>query len=203
MGRHLTWYIISSKMEHDKTKQICFDLEYEPESHEIDEKIFNIVNPDIKEINYVDYPTNADRRKAYHERQKEISECGKYTYNDNRKNQWCQTCFTYFKGIYYNSIDSIDVLHSYSNPIWRSHWNVKDLYMGSSTTGFIRRFSTERQYREIFENDVNIAFRTIEDLGLPISTSDIEAKEETLKVLNFLKKYTGMNDVRIIISDEF
>jgi hypothetical protein len=74
--------------------------------------------------------------------------------------------------------------------------------MGSSTTGFIRRFSKEHQYREIFENDVNIAFRIIRDMGIPIRSSDIEAKEETLKVLNFLKKYTGMNDVHIIISDE-
>jgi hypothetical protein len=191
-------------MEHDKSKQICLDLEFESDdSQNIDTKIFNIVNP-CKEIICGDYPIHADFRNALQERKEKIREiCFQYKYDDDKTDKWCKKCFTYANGIHNNKIDSIDIQHSYSNPIWRSDWNIKDLYMGSSTTSFMRRFSKDRQYREIFDDDVNEAYKRIENIGIPIRDSDVEAKKETLEVLDFLKKYTGMSDVHIIIEDEY
>ena len=124
MGRQLSWYIVSRNIEHDKSKQFCLDLEFEPESHEIDTKLFNIVNPNSKEINNIDYPIRADWIKAYQERKKEIREvCNSYKYD--KKNLWCPKCITYVNGLYENSIDAITVGHSYSNSIWDSDWNVR------------------------------------------------------------------------------
>ena len=195
MGRTLTWYVIPKNLEHDKSKQICLDLEFEPEeSREIKEKVFNIVNPENEEI-------TDTSRESFFKRDKEIREVyQKYRYKDE---VWCQKCQMYNNGsCSSSSIDSISVQHSYSNVIWDSDWNIKEQYIGSRTTDFVRRFNSTHLYREILECHVDSAFTTVYNLNTPYRSSDVEAKEETLKVLHFLKTKLKIPNVRVIIQDE-
>ena len=178
MGRSLQWYILPKNIEHDKTKQICIDLEFEPEDDdsEIKEEVYKI-------INYKSWYDCID--------------------NDNAK-CWCPKCHMYVNGLYDSSllIDSLDISHSYSNSIWRSDWNVREIYMGSYKTDFVRRFKKDRMYREIFKDNLLKSMDLYEELGTPIRTSDVEAKEETLHVVNFLNKYLDNENYRVIIADE-
>ena len=99
-------------------------------------------------------------------------------------------------------IEKKNVSHSYSNPIWASDFNVKMLYLGDSSTDFARRFDRERMYREISAVDVEDAFETLERLGTCHRTSDKEAREETLEVLEMLNMYKDDPTVRMVMEDE-
>lgn len=70
MGRSLEWYIFPESFNHD--------LECEPESYELRAKSFSTaINPDVKDVNVIDYSIRADCTKAYneyYEREKEINE---------------------------------------------------------------------------------------------------------------------------------
>jgi hypothetical protein len=77
--------------------------------------------------------------------------------------------------------------------------------MGSQTS-FTRKFNKKRhRYSEIDIDDVEREFERLGKLGEPFRDSDIKAKEETLKLLRFLEKWTeeDTEDVRIIMKDEF
>lgn len=210
MGRSLNWYILPKNIEHDKSKQLCLDIEYQPEKDdcEIRHKLYNIINPDAKKIDdrYIDTDTFKkwiEESRLRDEEEKKLER--HYLYSDDKKNCWCPMCLMYINGLYDTSlvIDSFNISHSYSNPIWGSDWNVKNLYMGDSTTDFVRCFDNDQMYREISKDDVERAFKTIENTGKAIRVSDREAKEETLQVLEFLKKYMEDDNVRMIISDEY
>ena len=110
----------------------------------------------------------------------------------------------YVDGLYDNSlvIASNNISHSYSNPIWNSDWNIKDLYLGSGTTDFVRRFSKDHMYREISKRDIQNAIVYIEQLGNAIRKSDVEAKNETQEVLEFIQQYINDDNVIIIMEDE-
>lgn len=95
-----------------------------------------------------------------------------------------------------------DVHNSYSNPIWGSKWNIKDLYLGNSDTDFARRFRDDHLIREIVEDDVDNALESIADLGEPLRRSDKEAHEETMSILNWLKVWTSKDDVIVVMADE-
>jgi hypothetical protein len=194
MGRSLSWYVVKLPKEHDKTQPICLDLEFEPEKDDFDTKfrLYQIVCPEI-----VDVPENLAQYK-------EMSKVW-HTYKYNKKDQWCQKCLFYNSGIYGSDciIDSIDIHHSYSNKIWWSEWNVRDMYLGSDRTDLMRRFSSEHLYREVLDVDIMDAYQKLERLGDPIRKSDVEAKEETIQVLEFLKQYMDRDDVCLIMQDEY
>jgi hypothetical protein len=192
MGRTLNWYIFPGNLEHDKIKQVCLDLEFEPENDDMDLKIklFNILNPKSDDINDIDY----------WKKKNEINDLWK-SYNWNNA---CAKCKTYMTGIDgSNSIDAIDISHSYSSPYWKSEWDLKNFHMGSYRTDFVRKFNNNKLYREINKKDIDEAYRMIEELGEPIRTSDKEAKIETLKVLDFLKKYSIIENMHLIMQDEY
>jgi F0F1-type ATP synthase beta subunit len=96
----------------------------------------------------------------------------------------------------------MSVNHSYSNPIWSSKWNIKDLYIGSANTTFATLFRDDQLIREIMDDDVDNALEFITSLGEPLHKSDKEAYEETKEILDFLKKYTSSKDFIAIIKDE-
>jgi hypothetical protein len=194
MGRSLCWYVVKLPKEHDKTLPICLDLEFEPEKndYEIKLQLYQIIHPEITDISY--------NIKNY----KEISELW-HSYKYNKKEMWCSKC-KFFNNCIDDSdivIDKLDIQHSYSNPIWTSEWCVRGLWLGSSSTDLMRRFSKEHLYREIKNEDVKRAYKKIEELGDPIRRCDVEAKEETMNVLEFLKKYMDREDVHLIMKDEF
>lgn len=203
MGRSITFYAISANMEHDKTK-ICFDFEFEPEDcWEYKQKYWSLINPDTKEIVREDYQNNSDYIIDFSNRIKEKDRLwGSHEHNK----LWCPKCKLFKSGIWGCDyiIDRFDVQHSYSNPIWFSEWNIKDCYLGSHQTNFIQRFSKESQLlREISKDDINYEYKRMEELGEPIRTSDLEAKEETMEVLDFLKKYAKRTDVILVVADEY
>jgi hypothetical protein len=185
MGKSLRWYILPTTIEHDKTKQICIDLEFEPENDDfkIKEKVYKIMNPESEDISYLP-----------------VAAC----WNTDKK-YWCPKCHMYAHGLYGSSlvIDEMSISHSYSNSIWNSDWNVRNLNMGCYKTDFVRRFNKNRMYREICKDNLESRMKyCFEEQGNPIRTSDVEAKDETLSVVNFLNKYLGDDRYRVIIHDE-
>ena len=204
MGRDLSWYIIPRDIKHEDTKVLCMELEFEPESDEFGELLYDHVHgveatsdePKLKVWDIATYKNRRDKEQKLRYR---------YLYDDSYQHEWCPKCLMYANGLYGCPlvIAHEHVQHSYSNPIWMSDWNVKDLYMGSSTTPFIRRFSKDRLYREIVKDDVMRAYDEIERLGECFRTSDKEAKEETLMILEFLSRYVDDPNVRMILEDEY
>ena len=51
--------------------------------------------------------------------------------------------------------------------------------------------------------DILEALNKIERLGTPLRTSDKEACEESLSVLNFLKDWVSKENVILVMQDEF
>ena len=209
MGRSLSWYIIYCNIEHDKTKQVCLDFEFEPEQDdfELKEKFSELVNPDFKKYDFDNddnncCTNNGMKAKKISEYYKEINlNWNSIKYNDII----CPKCLMYKSGWFNKNvvIDSIGVSHSYSNPIWDSDWSISDIHMCSSKSNFIRRFSKKHMYAEVSDKDIEYAFRTLESLGEPIRHSDREAYDETIKVLDFLKKYSNRDDVYIIFQNDY
>lgn len=203
MGRTITFYVISNKIEHDKSK-FCFDFEFEPEQNdwEYTEKYYKMINPHIKDLVREDYPNEKEYSKAICNR---INEQNNLWNSLNYKDLWCPKCNMYKYGIWSCDfiINKMYIFHSYSNPIWESEWNIGKCYLGSSNTNFTRRFSKKDIIREITEEDIIHEYERIEKMGEPILTSDIEAKEETIRVLDFLERYSNREDVYLIVLDEY
>ena len=178
MGRLLEWKIITSDIEkHDVTKELCIQsLEYEPEEHEKQE-IYKKLNIDNKLL---------------------------YQYNEEYNNIWCGRCKMFLSGSFTSNsiIDSINIEHSYSNSIWDSEWNIKNFYLGSTKTNFIRCISSHHLFREITKDDIDFCYKKINYLGEPIRENDKNAKNETIKILLFLEKYINQA-VYIIFIDEY
>jgi hypothetical protein len=205
MGRSLHWYVVPKILDHDKSK-ICIDVEFEPERDdtEIEHRVYKVLNPDSQEIEANAYPSFREWIAATQERERIV----KQTFEECTQNdRLCPKCRFYKEGFLFESpivVASKHVSHSYSNPIWASDWNIKNMWMGSSTTDFVRRFSSERMYREISKRDVEQTYEKIERdfLGKAIRTSDVEAKTETEDVLKFLRQYMEDDNVLMIIEDE-
>ena len=193
MGRDLSWYIIPKTLVHDRSKALCLNLEYEPEKDDKGTLIYNYFNKD-KDCNMYCCETNKSIEKIEYS----------YLYSNEKNKQWCPICKMYMNGLYDSSIvlGKHSIHHSYSNPIWMSDWNIKDFYMGSSSTPFIRKFDKEHMYREIFINDINYLYERIEILGIPVRTSDKKAYEETIYILEFLKQWVEKDDIIVIMQDE-
>lgn len=204
MGRDLCWYIIPRNIEHDTSKPVCMNLECEPEEDEVHELIYDHVNGKGA-VESVLHDLSVDGVRKYNQLQKQMKDLSyDYRYRDENKDKWCSKCMMFMNGLYYCPlvIAKEHIGHSYGSPIWRSDWNIKDMYMGSSSTSFVRRFSKDKMYREISKNDIERAYDDIERLGEFFRTSDKEAKEETVMILDFLSKYMDDENVMIIFEDE-
>ena len=203
MGIDLFFYVIEKKMEHDPTK-ICLELECEPHTNylKLQTRFFHIIHPTAKPINRDDYQMEMDYYVAHHNRRDE-----EYRVWDTCKyaDLWCPKCKMYKYGFWGCDyiIDKLNIHHSAGNPIWDSDWNIRQFSLGDSMTDFIRGFTTEYpMLREISEDDIARVYEIFEELGDPPIQNDIDAKEETIYVLEFLQKYAKRDDVRLIISDE-
>lgn len=124
--------------------------------------------------------------------------------NYDGKHDWCAKCHMFVRGIYDNPlvIAHEHIGHSYSSPYWWSKWNIKDMYLGSADDEFVRLFNPQIHYGVIDNEDVRNAIEKVADLGEPLRTSDKEACEETMRVLNFLDEWTQKEDVFVIMEDE-
>ena len=214
MGRSLTFYVSKIEDNHKKTEgKYCFEVEcygdhkkmteireelYEDEKlypkslgEELEE--FYELNPDCDLK--TKYKAQREIFKRYHE---VIDKCFK------NKDLWCSKCFRNINGLFESLvIDSMDISHPYSNNIWWSKWNVKELYLGSETY-YTKTLGHDYNYREITKEDIQEAYKKTDGLGnIGMLCYDIEAKDECLRVLDFLSKYADDNSVRMIIEEEY
>jgi hypothetical protein len=190
MGRDIYWYAMQKTYEHDPSKSICIDLEYELEHcTDVYNKIYDKYHTDESEDLFLKH-INKDK----------LGE----SYYWELTNKWCPKCHLYVHGLFHSPllIDEHHIQHSYSNPIWSSDWNVRDTYMGSSRTDFIRHFSKDRLYREITIAEFEDVVERYNKIGKPIRDSDREAFEEAQDVFEFIRKWIYKDDVRVVISDE-
>jgi hypothetical protein len=195
-------------MTHDKNKKVCLDHEFQENKELLISQIYEKITNESGVFDYkkIDDETDIEyfRRKAQFEKQVE-KVVYDYMHKDIHRYEWCPTCHMFVCGIYSSEliIKSNDIHHSYSNPIWSSKWNIQSLYLGSSDTNFTNLFRTDNMYRQIESSDVQSARRTIHELGEPFRSSDKEAYEETMEILNFLDTWTQMDDVIVIMEDEY
>lgn len=171
MGLDVQWLVLKRGVKHDATKDLCFAWERQEEDAEVmDKQVVDWVGKDCDVYNV--------------------------KHSDSHTRKWCPKCKLFYCGPaveYYNKspivLDRIDVHHSCSNPVVYSPWFVVDLWLGSDSTDYARKFRPTECYREVLIDDVEFAEKSIEHLGTPVTESDVEACSETLKVLAFLRKW--------------
>lgn len=213
MGRTLEFYVLKKHMEHDTTREICLNLECEPDDYDLKELLYiheygdddcvNCVGDEKKFTNYL---------KKTPEEHKEIRKkkddliikyvCGSDEEELNRI--WCPKCKIFTQGFYksHYAIDMRSVSHSYSNPIWESKFNIQNIYLGCFHTDFVKLFRDDKCYRETCKEDIERSYRYIHQYGEPEDEVDKEAYEETLEILDFFKSWSDRNDVILIVEDE-
>lgn len=210
MGRALSWYIVPKNIEHNKTKNLCLDYEFQGDEEDVKAEVYEKVTGKSPLFDYK-YNEN-ETHKEYYERKTDfeynVSNVAwdyLHDYDDKHKDEWCPKCHMFANGLYGASavLAKTSIHHSYSSPYWRSRWSIKDMYLGSSDTEFVRLFRDDYYYREITTDDVERALEEVKHLGTPKRNSDIEACEETTSVLNFLKYWTEKDDVIVIMEDEY
>lgn len=209
MGRDLSWYVIPKNIEHDKTKKICLDYEFQGDKEDVEAEVYEKVTGESPLFDYthLDGETTGEffkRKKDFDDKICRITYEYISDYDEKHKDEWCPKCQMFADGLYGASVvlAKTEIHHSYSSLYWRSKWNIKDMYLGSSDTEFVRLFRDDYYYREITADDVERAIEQIKDLGVPKRNSDIEACEETMSILSFLKKWTQQEDVIVIMEDE-
>jgi len=205
MGRSLNWYVVPRECEHDATKKFCFGWEFQDDEEEMESQVLARIKGPIEEWEVIS-PRDPDyftKRKAQKEERNSLLYQYLWDYDSEHKESWCPKCRTFARGLYDSPLvlAKEHVNHSYSNPIWPSRWNLKDLYLGSESE-YTRLFTDDKYYREIDSYDVEKALEVIGDLGKPFRKSDIEAYNETMDVLDFCKKWAQNENVRVIMEDE-
>lgn len=207
MGRDLNWYVIPRDIEHDPNKRICLNWEFQKDEDEVNSEIYEkVVGSDGEfELKRRDSETITEffKRKQAHN-DVVLKVVHDYVWSDDHKDEWCPKCDMFAKGLYESPliVSDMHIGHSYSNQYWWSKWNIKDLYMGSSQTPFVNLFRNENTYREIEHEEVERAIEQMNELGTPLRTSDIEACDETMEVLEWLKIWTADEKYIVIMDDE-
>lgn len=207
MGRDLHWYVVPKDLQHDKTKQICLDYEFQGDEEDVKYELYEKITNESPLFNYE--RLDGESHKEYIKRKKDF-DCNissinyDYMYDDKNRDKWCPKCHMFAKGLYdcVALLDSENMHHSYSSLYWGSKWNIKDMYLGASDTEFLNLFRNDNMFREVSREDVLYAIESIKKLGTPLRNSDIQACEETTSVLNFLDKWTKNEDVYVIMDDE-
>lgn len=199
MGHDLYWYIIPKDLKHEKTL-VCIDLDHEPDELGEDTcfcRLYEAFKPDNP---------NHDN---YAEFRKEVNKIRSKIYNLEKEfcNRLCPLCRMYINGIYWSGmhVDGYEVGHSYSNPVWDSDWNIMHLmaYVGDCSSDFARRWqNTNVTVKELFASDVEECFARVKELGEPKGEIDKEAREETMRVLEFLREWAKDDAVHIMYVDE-
>lgn len=175
MGRDLHWFIIQrDNIVHDDTKNLCFGWDFQPDESEVITEVVEKVG---------------------------INESYNVLYKNDKNSDWCPKCHMFANGLFDSPLveDRYHVGHCYTNPIWRSSWNVRQNLLGSFTTPFAILFRPGFMYREVVQEDINNAKFSMRMRGDPLRTSDKEARDETHEILDFLEPWTSHPDKYIVI----
>ncbi len=209
MGRDINWYVIPSSIEHDNGKTICMKWEFQEDVDDIEEQVYSKVTGNSTEFHYDSSKESEIEGRFINQLLKHKKNVGDithdYIYNEIHKDEWCPKCLLFARGFYNSPLlaATMNIGHSYSNPYWSSDWNIRDLHIGSSTTAFVKLFRNDNMYYEINSHDVKNAIEQVNNLGKPLRTTDKEACEETMMVLDFLALWTKNDSFRVIMQEEY
>ncbi len=209
MGRDMYWYILPKTLEHDTTKKLCFQYEFQEDDEIVISQVYERMTNESSQFDF----KNIDEEescKMLHERivnfRNNVEQTAfEYMCNDDAKELWCPKCSMFANGISSSGLvmNKIHIRHSYSNSYWTSSWNIQNLFLGTSYSSFICLFKNDCMLKEVTQYHVQLARKQIEYLGAPLRTSDKEACEETKQVLDFLDKWIQNEDVIVIMEDEY
>lgn len=66
MGRDLSWYVVPKNIEHDKTKKLCLDYEFQGDEEDVKAEVYEKVTGESPLFDYK-YNEN-ETHKEYYER---------------------------------------------------------------------------------------------------------------------------------------
>ncbi len=207
MGRDLYWYVLPRTIEHDTSKELCFQYEYEEDESVVISNIYEKVTGECSEFDYTQQ--EGESRAQFVERMKQHKNkvetiAYAYKWDNEYKGKWCSKCSMFVNGVFQQDIliDEAHIGHSYSSPYWRSSWSIRNFVLGTSPKRLVSRFKNDHMYSEVTQYYVQWAKDQLKELGVPLRQSDKEAYEETMTVINFLDKWTQNEDVIVIIHNE-
>lgn len=191
MGRDLSFYAVNINIPHDKSAKICLDLEHEQTHDELQDELFRHLYPE-EDSNLNDYSIYKQKKE----------DCQRA--NHPSKVVWCNRCYMFARGLYEAKavIASLDFRHAYSDPIWRSDWHFYNMHPGKRHSDFCNRFDSNKMYREIDQSDITELKESLSKYGKAYRTPDLEAIEETQKVINFCEEHIKNPEVTIIYASE-
>ena len=208
MGRSLSFYAIDVNFPHEPHK-MCINLEFQLEDDELEERLYDHLHSEDPKG-----PEGPKDYSYYSCRRANIGKCWDEKGGQANKN-WCSRCHMFAHGLYYSSNrdnkyfysnpaiqDSIDVNHSYGDPIWRSDWHFYGLYPGEDHNDWIIRFDPKYMYRMIRLCDIERMKSNLVAHGKAYRTPDVEAIEETQKVIQFCESYISKPNTTVIYSSE-
>jgi hypothetical protein len=182
MGRDLSFYAVNINIPHDKSAKICLDLEHDLTHEELQDELFRHLYPE-EDSNLNDYSIYIKKTS---------------------KVDWCNRCYMFARSLYEAKavIASVDFRHSYSDPIWRSDWHFYNMHPGKRHSDFCNRFDSDKMYREIDQSDITDLKESLCKYGKAYRTPDLEAIEETQKVIKFCEEHIKNPEVTIIYASE-
>lgn len=207
MGRDLYWYVLSRDVQHDTTKNLCFNYEHQHDEDEVISDVYERITGKSSKFDYK-YIEDESGTLFFTRRNDFINEVNSTTFDimtsDKYKPDWCPKCCMFANGVVASDLvqEHIHICHSYSSPYWTSSWNIQHLCIGTSKSQFVSLFRNDNMYREVTKYHVQVAKGRLEELGLPLRTSDKEAYKQTMEVIEFLDKWTEKDNVIVIMEDE-
>ena len=200
MGRDIAFYVVNTNIQHDKSCKFCLDLECQPEFNELTGTLFES-SPIYQDYEKYTREFDNEKNRYYNENNCTIffeKEC-KFKINPD----WCPRCHMFADGLHTSNavLTSLKFSYSYSSSIWKSGWHFYNMYPGKSSSDFCNRFNPDNMYREISHDDVEKFKRALNANGKAYRTPDLEAIEQTQRVIKFFEKYLDEKDSIIIYAE--
>jgi hypothetical protein len=92
------------------------------------------------------------------------------------------------------------IQHRYDHNIWFSSWSIRRLYMGTKSVDLTRNLI---ETRELSENDITRLKCNLYVQGKAYSATDVDALQETNKVLEFLDKWINVPKINIVVIEQY
>jgi hypothetical protein len=198
MGRDLSFHLVNPNIQHDTSRKICLNYEFQPTCDELKEQLHTFLYPNHDESEYSSLKKAQDNCLVE-------NKLNVYEKNNIKPNaDWCQRCHMFADGLHCSTanLTSISFQNSYSNPIWSSDWHFYNMHPGSSHSDFCNRFSQDKMYRQISRECIDNINFFLNDYGKAYRTDDLDALNETQRVIDFCERFIDEPDRIIIYSSE-